>query len=343
MAEAVMGAQEYTWRTLAAGFRPGMGQFIPDRLFWSRDEDDEMPRMLNGPRCDGRNGEACRACVRSRSMTAAAATVGAGEKRHSMAARPLSSIATSSAPRPLRRAQAAEMLRICRGAGAKLIINDDVWLAVEIGADGAHLGRDDAPGGSCSPRARRWDRSASSASPATTSWPSAKKLPLPAPTTSPSAACFPRAPSQAAVRAPLELLGEAKRFGLPVAAIGGITLDNAPQVIAAGADMLAVVSDLFDAMDIKARAQGLSEVCSTSPGRRGISGGAAAMNRKTMTRNEELFSRAQKTIPGGVNSPVRAFRSVGGTPRFFTSRRRGPRLGRRRQGATSTTSAPGAR
>jgi glutamate-1-semialdehyde 2,1-aminomutase len=37
-----------------------------------------------------------------------------------------------------------------------------------------------------------------------------------------------------------------------------------------------------------------------------------------MTRNEDLFARAQKTIPGGVNSPVRAFRSVGGTPRFFT-------------------------
>jgi glutamate-1-semialdehyde 2,1-aminomutase len=38
----------------------------------------------------------------------------------------------------------------------------------------------------------------------------------------------------------------------------------------------------------------------------------------TMTRNEQLFVRAQKTIPAGVNSPVRAFRSVGGTPRFFT-------------------------
>jgi glutamate-1-semialdehyde 2,1-aminomutase len=36
-----------------------------------------------------------------------------------------------------------------------------------------------------------------------------------------------------------------------------------------------------------------------------------------MTKNEDLFQRAQKTIPGGVNSPVRAFRSVGGTPRFF--------------------------
>ncbi len=34
-------------------------------------------------------------------------------------------------------------------------------------------------------------------------------------------------------------------------------------------------------------------------------------------RNEELFARAQRTIPAGVNSPVRAFRSVGGTPRFF--------------------------
>jgi len=36
-----------------------------------------------------------------------------------------------------------------------------------------------------------------------------------------------------------------------------------------------------------------------------------------MTRNEDLFQRAQQTIPGGVNSPVRAFRSVGGAPRFF--------------------------
>jgi len=44
-----------------------------------------------------------------------------------------------------------------------------------------------------------------------------------------------------------------------------------------------------------------------------------------MTRNEELFARAQRTIPAGVNSPVRAFRSVGGTPRFF-ARGQGPYL-----------------
>ena len=42
-----------------------------------------------------------------------------------------------------------------------------------------------------------------------------------------------------------------------------------------------------------------------------------------MSRNTELFDRACQTIPGGVNSPVRAFRSVGGTPRFI-ARAQGP-------------------
>ncbi len=41
MIEAVKDAQEYTWQTLKAGFRAGMGQHIPDRLFWARE--DELP------------------------------------------------------------------------------------------------------------------------------------------------------------------------------------------------------------------------------------------------------------------------------------------------------------
>ena len=165
------------------------------------------------------------------------------------------------APQALRRAQAAEMLRICHAAGAKLIINDDVWLAVEIGADGAHLGRDDAPGGSlaaardalgskrilgvsCYNELARGEEAAAAG---------ADYLAF--------GSMFSSRTKPAAVRAPLELLAEARRrFGLPVAAIGGITLDNAPQVIAAGADMIAVVSDLFDAMDIKARAQAYQEL-----------------------------------------------------------------------------------
>jgi hydroxymethylpyrimidine/phosphomethylpyrimidine kinase len=44
--EATKDAQEYTWQTLKAAFRPGMGQYIPDRLFWAREEaaSEETPR-----------------------------------------------------------------------------------------------------------------------------------------------------------------------------------------------------------------------------------------------------------------------------------------------------------
>ena len=37
--EAVREAQDYTWQTLKKAYRPGMGQFLPDRLFWAREED----------------------------------------------------------------------------------------------------------------------------------------------------------------------------------------------------------------------------------------------------------------------------------------------------------------
>ena len=41
MEEAVREAQEYTWETLKYGFRPGMGQHIPDRLFWAREDEED--------------------------------------------------------------------------------------------------------------------------------------------------------------------------------------------------------------------------------------------------------------------------------------------------------------
>jgi hydroxymethylpyrimidine/phosphomethylpyrimidine kinase len=46
MEEAIQEAQEYTWQTLKNGFRPGMGQFIPDRMFWARDEEESA--VTNG-------------------------------------------------------------------------------------------------------------------------------------------------------------------------------------------------------------------------------------------------------------------------------------------------------
>jgi thiamine-phosphate pyrophosphorylase len=58
-----------------------------------------------------------------------------------------------------------------------------------------------------------------------------------------------------AVRAPLELFAEARALGVPLVAIGGITLENAPLLLRAGADAVAVISDLFDAPDIAGRAR----------------------------------------------------------------------------------------
>jgi thiamine-phosphate pyrophosphorylase len=159
------------------------------------------------------------------------------------------------APAPLRRAQAAELLRICHAYGGKLIVNDDVWLAVEIGADGAHVGEGDLPGGdlatarealgpkrllgvSCYADLDRVNAAAKAG---------ADYIGI--------GSVFPSPTKPTASQAPLEVLGEARRrFDLPVAAIGGITIGNAAQVIHAGADMLAVVSDLFNAMDIRRRA-----------------------------------------------------------------------------------------
>lgn len=161
-----------------------------------------------------------------------------------------------TAPAPLRRAQAAELLRICHAYGAKLVVNDDVWLAIEIGADGAHVGREDLPGHdlatarealgakrllgvSCYNDLSRVDAAAKAG---------ADYVGI--------GSMFPSATKPGAVPATLDLLADARRrFDGPVAAIGGITVRNATPVIAAGADMVAVVSDLFDAMDIGRRAE----------------------------------------------------------------------------------------
>jgi thiamine-phosphate pyrophosphorylase len=154
------------------------------------------------------------------------------------------------APAPLRRAQAAELLRISRAAGAKLIVNDDLALALEIGADGVHLGADDGDlaaaraalgpdrilGASCYNDLSRAKAAAKAG---------ADYLAF--------GAMFASKSKPNTRPAPLSILAEAKQLGLPIVAIGGITLNNASDVITAGADMVAVISDLFNTMDITTR------------------------------------------------------------------------------------------
>lgn len=160
------------------------------------------------------------------------------------------------APTALRRAEATELLRLCKAHGAKLIVNDDVWLAVEIGADGAHLGRDDLPGGSLQ-TAR--DALGSRRILGVSCYDDLARAEVAVDAGADYIAfgsMFPSVTKPQATRASLDIVSEAKRrFRVPVCAIGGITTQNAAQVLDAGADMIAVLTDLFDAMDIRKQAE----------------------------------------------------------------------------------------
>ena len=153
----------------------------------------------------------------------------------------------------LRRAQAAEIARLCRTWNALFIVNDSVELAREVDADGVHLGKDDGDFGvaramlgrgkligvSCYNELGR-ARAAVSRGADYVAFGS----------------YFPSATKPLAPRADTELLRiAASEIALPVIAIGGINVDNAAQLIAAGADAVAVVSALFDAPDIEAQAR----------------------------------------------------------------------------------------
>jgi thiamine-phosphate pyrophosphorylase len=160
------------------------------------------------------------------------------------------------APAPLRRAQAAELLRICRAHGAKLIINDDIWLAVEIGADGAHIGRDDMPGGSLTAARNALGSKRILGVSCYDDLARAEVAVDAGADYIAIGSVFASVSKPDATRASLDLVAEAKkRFKVPFCAIGGITVKNAPEVIKSGADMIAVLSDLFDAMDIQKQAE----------------------------------------------------------------------------------------
>lgn len=152
----------------------------------------------------------------------------------------------------VRRRLAERLLALCRGRGAALIINDDVDLALAIGADGVHLGADD--GDLVHARARLGDRRILGASCYADLGRAARSAAAGADYLA-FGAVYPSVTKPRAVTAAHALLGEARRlYGKPVAAIGGITVANAAPLLAAGADLVAVISDLFQAPDICRRA-----------------------------------------------------------------------------------------
>ncbi|AWV08421.1 thiamine phosphate synthase [Marilutibacter maris] len=146
----------------------------------------------------------------------------------------------------LRHAQASALLQACRAHGVPLIVNDDWQLAARIGADGAHLGEGDGDiararealghdaliGASCYDDAGL-ARAAVAAGASYIAF----------------GAFFPSPTKPNARRAAPALLAATAGLGVPQVAIGGITPDNARPIVSAGADLVAVISGVFDAPD----------------------------------------------------------------------------------------------
>lgn len=162
-----------------------------------------------------------------------------------------------------RHAQASELIALCRPFGVPLIINDDLRLADLCDADGVHLGRHDGTlreariilgknkliGASCY-QSLELAQAAQSAGADYVAFGS----------------FFPSPTKPSAGRAEVALLGiAAPLIHIPIVAIGGITLANAPHLLDAGADSLAMLSALFDAPDIRAAAHELNQLFEAEP------------------------------------------------------------------------------
>lgn len=160
-----------------------------------------------------------------------------------------------------RHEQVSELVALCRQFDVPLIVNDDLRLADLCDADGVHLGRDDANlreariilgrdklvGASCY-QSLELALAAQAAGADYVAFGS----------------FFPSPTKPAAGRASLDLLRDATPLiHVPLVAIGGITLANAPQLLDAGADSLAVLSALFAAADIRASARVLNQLFET--------------------------------------------------------------------------------
>ncbi|MDD5471791.1 MAG: thiamine phosphate synthase [Sideroxydans sp.] len=154
--------------------------------------------------------------------------------------------------------QAGALRALTHEYGAKLIVNDDVQQAMQVAADGVHLGGEDGSiavartvlgagkiiGASCYNR-----------------------VPLAIEAVKQGAdyvafgAFFSSSVKPDAVQAKVSMLEEARRnLQVPIVAIGGITIANGQQLISAGADALAVISALWQAPDIAQAAKDFSQL-----------------------------------------------------------------------------------
>lgn len=171
-----------------------------------------------------------------------------------------------TAPGLLRRAQAGALAALHAARGALYIVNDDPALAAEVGADGVHVGADDASviaarelvgpdrlvGVSCYDDFARAEAAVQAGADYVA-----------------FGSFYPSVTKPTARHAGVDLLHRARVLGVPVVAIGGIDAGNARALVDAGADAVAVIRDVFDrsdAAEITRAAAALAACFSSKPG-----------------------------------------------------------------------------
>ena len=152
---------------------------------------------------------------------------------------------------------------LCRRFEACFIVNDDLALTLAVNADGVHLGGSDGDI-SAARQALGADKILGASCYAdfelarTATQAGADYVAFGAVYPSPTKPHAPPAPLSLFARCHAEL-------GVPSCAIGGITLENAPVLVTAGADLLAVITDLFSATNIAARANAFQQIIKGEP------------------------------------------------------------------------------
>ncbi len=139
---------------------------------------------------------------------------------------------------------ARELVKICHQHGVPLLINDDIELAALVGADGVHLGRED---GAVTQARKQLGSNAIIGVSCYNFVEQAIAAQAQGATYAAFGRFFPSSSKPLAAPAQIETLRQAKRaLTIPIVAIGGILPDNGAQLLAAGADLLAVIGGVFD-------------------------------------------------------------------------------------------------
>lgn len=160
----------------------------------------------------------------------------------------------------LKLVQAKALRQLSREFGTTFIVNDDAGLAVQVDADGVHLGGEDSSVGAA--RALLGSSGIIGVSCYNRLSLAHEAVRLGADYVA-FGAFFPSGVKPQAVKAELALLQTArKELSAPIVAIGGITQQNAATLIEAGANAVAVISALWNAQDIEASAHGFSTLFS---------------------------------------------------------------------------------